>query len=191
MKPNFTIFRILALAVALIAAGQTAWADNVWSVTYETYSLNNRYTSFTVSRTETGTAQTVKYRTVSLTALAGKYFEENTGELVFAANEDRKTVIVHEQDPEGADLIYRYWTYDVPSISYRFEALDQSGAELAHCDRHLSHSSSGYDVDAATLLQNKEITVFSDEKKVDDAANGFGQAYYETNASTSAPNAMV
>ena len=188
MKQNFKIFRILALAVALIASGQTAWADNVWSVTCDTYTVDNqRYTTFTVTRTETGTAQTLKYRTVSLTAVAGKYFEENTGTLEFAANDASKRVVVKELDPEGADLIYRYWTYDVPSISYRFEALDQSGAELAHCDRHLSHGSSGYDVDAATLLQNKEITVFSDEKKVDDAANGFGQAYYETNASTSAP----
>ena len=118
MKPNFTIFRILALAVALIAAGQTAWADNGWSVTCNTYTVDNkRHTTFTVTRTETGAAVTVLYRTVSLTAVAGKYFEENKGELVFAANDASKTVIVHEQDPEGADLIYRYWTSDVPYIS--------------------------------------------------------------------------
>ena len=199
MKPNFTIFRILVLAVALIAAGQTAWADNVWSVTRETYSGdNNRYTTFTVTRTETGTAQTVKYRTVSLTALAGKYFEEKTGTLDFAANDASKTVIVHEQDLSDADLIYNYWTYDVSYRSYRFEVLDKTnGKELAHCDRPLTHGSE-YNVDATKLFQNKEITAFTQETEVDDADNGFGQASYVINlkdegcyASADAPKAYL
>ena len=178
----------LILAVALIAAGQNAWAEQTWSVTRETYTVdNNRYTTFTVTRTETTAAQTVQYRTISLTALEGKYFEEKKGELEFAAGVASKTVIVHELDPEGADMIYRYWTDVVHYISYRFEVLNPSGAELAHCDRLLYHSSSGYDVNATTLFQNKEITAFTDETTVDDASTGFGQAYYEINASTSAP----
>ena len=37
MKPNFTIFRILALAVALIAAGQTAWAEVFSGYCFDTY----------------------------------------------------------------------------------------------------------------------------------------------------------
>ena len=167
MKKEYLKSRILALVltIAALAVGQTVRADQTWSVTYETYSVeNNRYATFTVTRTETGAAETVKYRTVSLTALAGKYFEEKTGDLTFGINDASKTVVVHEQDPGDADLIYNYWTDDVQYRSYRFEVLDNTNStELAHCDRHLTHDSK-YNVDATKLFQNKEITAFTDEK---------------------------
>ena len=201
MKKEYLKSRILALVltIAALAVGQTVRADQTWSVTYETYSVeNNRYATFTVTRTETGAAETVKYRTVSLTALAGKYFEEKSGDLTFAANESSKTVVVHEQDPGDADLIYNYWTYDVQYRSYRFEVLDNTNStELAHCDRPITHGIE-YNVDATKLFQNKEITAFTDEKTVDDAASGFGQASYVINpkdegyyASADAPKAYL
>lgn len=198
MKQNMHIFRILVLAVALIAAGQTAWADK-WSVTYETYSgTNDRYASFIVTRSETGEAQTVKYRTISLTAPAGKFFEEKTGELTFNAGQAKNAVRITEKDLSDADLIYNYWTYDVSYRSYRFEVLDNTnGTELAHCDRPITHGSA-YNIDATTLFQNKEITAFTGPVTVDDAQNGFGQASYVINpkdagcyASADAPKAYL
>ena len=175
------INRVLALVLTIVAlaVGQTVRANQTWSVTYDTETIgDNRFTVFTVTRTETTEAETVKYRTVSLTALAGKYFEEKTGELEFAAGDASKTVIITEQDLGDADLIYNYWTYDVQYRSYRFEVLDNTnGTELAHRDRPITHGSQ-YNIDATTLFQNKEITAFTDEKKVDDAANGFGQDKY-------------
>lgn len=189
----------LVLTMAALATGQSAWAEQTWSVYSDTYTTeNNRYTTFTVTRTETTAAETVKYRTVSLTALAGKYFEEKTGDLEFAAGDASKTVVVHELDPEGDDMIYHYWTYDVNFRFYRFEVLNYTnGTELAHCDRHLTHGIE-YNVDATALFQNKEITAFTEEKTVDDAASGYGQAKYVINpqesgyyASTDAPKAYL
>ena len=184
MKKEYSKSRILALVltIAALAVGQTVRADQTWSVSYEKYSVeNNRYAAFTITRTETIEEETVLYRTVSLTALAGKYFEEKTGELTFDIGQASKTVIVHEQDPGDADLIYNYWIYDVSCRNYRFEVLNNTnGAELAHCDRPITHGSQ-YNVDATKLFQNKEITAFTDEKTVDDAATGFGQASYVIN----------
>ena len=111
MKKEYSKSRILALVLTIVAlaVGQTVRADQTWSVSYETYSVeNNRYTTFTVTRTKATEAETVKYRTVSLTALAGKYFEEKTGELTFDIGQASKTDMVHEQDPGDADLIYKY-----------------------------------------------------------------------------------
>ena len=201
MKKEYSKSRILALVltIAALAVGQTVRADQTWSVSYEKYSVeNNRYAAFTITRTETIEEETVLYRTVSLKALAGKYFEEKTGELTFDIGQASKTVIVHEQDPGDADLIYNYWTYDVQYRSYRFEVLDNTnGAELAHCDRPITHGSQ-YNVDATKLFQNKEITAFTTEEKVDDAATGFGQASYVINpkdegyyASADAPKAYL
>ena len=201
MKKEYLKSRILALVltIAALAVGQIVRANQTWSVTYETYSgENNRYTTFTVTRMETTAAETVKYRTVSLTALAGKYFTEKTGELAFAAGDASKTVVVTEQDLGNADLIYNYWTYDVSCRNYRFEVLDYTnGTELAHRDRPITHGSE-YNVDATKLFQNKEITAFTAEKKVDDAASGFGQDKYVINpkdegcyASADAPKAYL
>ena len=177
MKKEYLKSRILALVltIAALAVGQTVCADQTWSVTYDTETIgDNRYTVFTVTRTETTAEETVKYRTVSLTALAGKYFTEKTGELSFAAGDATKMVKIDEQDLSDADLIYNYWSSGNQYRFYRFEVLSQSGAELAHCDRPIYFGYSNY-VNTATIFQNVEMNVFSEPVTVDDAPNGFGQ----------------
>ena len=176
MKATRSLFRTLLVLPVLLLAAQNAWADNGWSVTGDEQTIgNNRYASFTITRTDASAAETVKYRTVSLTAVAGRHFEEKTGEVTFDTGVYTKYVEVNELDLDDAGSIYRYATPYL-THNFRFEVLDQSGAELTHCDRTLSHGIQY--VNPATLFKNAEITAFTDPVTVDDAQIGFGQAYH-------------
>jgi hypothetical protein len=159
-------------------AGQSAWAVQTWKVTDKTgYTDNGRYATFTITRTESTEAETVLYRTIGLTAPAGKYFVEKSGELTFGIGETSKKVVVDELSPEGADLIYYYWTNDVQYRYYRFEVLSQTNDELAHLDRSLHFWSDTY-VNSTTMFKDVLMNVFPGPVTVDDASNGFGQAYH-------------
>ena len=80
----------LLLTIAAMMMGQgRAWASSTFSVT-------NADNIFTITRTETVEVETVNYRTVSLSALAGKHFTEATGSLEFAVGESEKMVTVTE-----------------------------------------------------------------------------------------------
>ena len=175
--------QVLALVLTIVAlmVGQEAWADQTWSITDNGNSAQNvTYRNFHITRTETTKEETVKYRTVSLTALAGKQFQEVTGEVTFGVGESEKTVSVTELSLGDADFIYCYNIPDM-SRSYRFEVFDKDDHELVHFDRVFNHETR-YDVDPTKIFQNVEVTVFTDPVTVDDAANGFGQAHYEINS---------
>ena len=168
----------LVLTIAALAVGQTVRADQTWKVTDKTgYTDNGRHVTFTITRTESTEAETVLYRTVSLTLTAGKYFVEKSGEVTFGIGETSKKVVVDELSPEGADLIYYYWTNDVQYRYYRFEVLSQSGTELAHLDRSLHFWSDTY-VNPTTMFKDVLMNVFPGPVTVDDASKGFGQAYH-------------
>jgi hypothetical protein len=120
--------RILAavLLMAALATGQSVWATSTWTVT-------NDGNVFTISRSESGTAETVKYHTVSLSALAGKHFTAVSGTLEFAASETSKTVNVTETAKDDVNILYRIQT--VMSRSYRMEVTNTNGYLLAYRDR--------------------------------------------------------
>ena len=73
------------LTVALLV-GQQAWAESSWEV------KNNNGTSntFTIKRSEKGYAQTVHFRTISLSAYAGQHFTAVDMDYTFPADEDEK-----------------------------------------------------------------------------------------------------
>lgn len=109
------------LIIAALATGQKAWASN-WTITHSNG-------NFIVTRDQSGFAETVKYRTVSLSAMAGKHFPEKSGSLSFGINETSKSISVEETALEEVPLQYRYYEND--RIYYRFEVTDQGGAVLA------------------------------------------------------------
>ena len=118
----------LVLTVAAVAAGQSsAWAAGTFTVT-------NSVSTFTITRTgDTGTSESVLYRTVSLSAIEGQHFTAATGELTFDAEHNTRTVT--EKTPT-ADA-YKYQTGSA-SRTYRFEVTDLGGYVLATKDRDIT-----------------------------------------------------
>ena len=136
------------LAALLPLTAESAQADSVGSYSVSC-TTNGTTTTFTVTRTNTAAAETLRYRTVSISAFAGQHFISVNGTISFAANERSKTVDVTELTPES---VYQYMA--MPSTteshrSYRFEVLDRDGFLLAYCDRNVaattvvSYASSG------------------------------------------------
>ena len=126
MTTKTTSFLAIVLTIAALATGQRAWAESTWTVT-------NADNVFTITRSESGTAETVKYHTVSLSALAGKHFTAASGTLEFAAGESDKTVTVTETAKGDVNILYRFQT--VMSRSYRLEVTNTNGYLLAYRDR--------------------------------------------------------
>ena len=71
MKPFITshLNRVLTLILTIIALvmGQNTWADNGWYIQTNT---SGNVTTFTITRTNTAVAETVRYRLVNLSAYA-------------------------------------------------------------------------------------------------------------------------
>ena len=119
----------LVLTIAALAAGQQrAWAASTWSVTSST---SGTTTTFTVTRSgDTSVAETVRYRTVSLSALEGQHFTAVSGTLNFAADETSKTVTVAERTATEM-FMYAAGSGSSGYRLYRFEVLDANGFLLA------------------------------------------------------------
>lgn len=133
---HFNPFRKLKLffALAVLSVCPTAWANDGWSVTANN---SGNVTTFVISRTDVSFAQTVQYRTVSMSALDGKHFTGTTGEVTFAVDKDTAHVTVNETAIANVDITYRY--QNATSRSYRFEVTDVNGYSLAHVDRSISY----------------------------------------------------
>ena len=142
MKQN-RFFHIIALAIVLLAGQVSAWAASTFTVT-------NSGNVFTITRSgNTGVAETVDYRTVSLSAIEGQHFTAASGTLTFTAGQTSKTVTVTESTP-GTDA-YKYQT--ATTRTYRFEVLDRDGSVLGYGDRSMTTGTQFTD----TYL-NKSIT---------------------------------
>lgn len=129
MKQSFKTKVLTALlTIAALATGQTAWAVNTFTVT-------PNGNTFTITRTEKTTVQTVKYRTVSLSAMAGKNFTPVSNEVTFDVDEDEKLVTVDEATWSDIDQLYRF---QKENRQYIFEVLDMNGFLLASTPRELS-----------------------------------------------------
>ena len=131
MKQRF--FSILALLL-MAASWQSVCAANIFSVTRTT---SGTTTTFTITRSngDTSIAETVYYRTVSLSALDGQNFTGVSGTLTFNAGETTKTVNVTEQT--ATDMFKYAAGYSSWNRSYRFEVLDANGFLLADLDRNI------------------------------------------------------
>ena len=121
---------ILVTPLALLA-GQGAWAQSTWEV----QAINN---GFRVSRSSSSGTETVRYRTVSLSAMSGKHFLGSVGSLTFEEGQISKTVTVSTQSPGDDQLPYKF--QEGTTRSFRFEVLDAGERNvLATCTKVLSY----------------------------------------------------
>ena len=164
LSKNF-LHRVLAL-VLTIAAGQQAWAASTWNLTSTT---SAGITTFTITRSESTAAETVYYRTVSLSAIEGQHFTAVSGSLAFIAGQASKSVTVTETAP--SDAVYR--VYSSASRQYRFELLDLDGTVIAQRDRTVSGGTQFTD----TYL-NKSITGLTYFDHYGDASLLSGTTHY-------------
>ena len=126
--------KIFLLLVTVLTA-MTAWAS--------TYTVENDSNNFIITRNGSG-VETIYYRTVSLSAMAGENYTERTGLLIFSQDEVQKTIPVREVDIDS----YIDWQHDVYNLrfaiqtglarTYRFELLDEYGNLLAYKDRNIA-----------------------------------------------------
>ena len=162
MKANKILYTI-ALAIVLLAGGPAAWAANTWTVQYVTSSGK-----FKITRSgDTSITETVKYRTVSLSAIAGQHFAERTGTVTFGPGDSDKEIAVTENAPGTAAYLYQNGT----SRKYRFEVLDQGGFRLAYTDRTIT---TGTSVPSSGLFSEKDITIFTSGTEFTD--DGYDQS---------------
>ena len=168
MTKPLSLKKVLAtlLTIAAVFAGHQAFATGTFTVTSST---NGTTTTFTITRAgNTSVAETVNYRTVSLSALAGKHFTEKIGSVTFHANVTSMQVTVTETAIDDVDVNYRY--QDASWRKYRFEVLDKDGYVLAYIDRSISCSNT-YGI-YTTDFDEKTANVSSDETTAGDGGYG-------------------
>jgi len=169
MKISNTTKHIIValLTIAALAAGHgSAWAASTFTVTSST---SAGITTFTITRSESTAAETVYYRTVSLSALEGQHFTAVSGSLAFTAGQTSKTVTVTEAAP--SDAVYK--VYSSTTRQYRFELLDVDGTIITQCDRNVSGGTQFTD----TYLNNS-ITGLAYFDKYGDGSLLSGRSHY-------------
>ncbi|MBR5673908.1 MAG: BspA family leucine-rich repeat surface protein [Muribaculaceae bacterium] len=138
---------ILFLLVTLLTAA-TSWAQILQS----TYTVKNNGNEFTISRMG-GAAETVYYRTVSLSAIAGVHFTEDVGTLDFSEGEYEKKITVTETP--GGNIAEQYHFQTGTTRTYRFEVFEKGGFLMASCDRDIDY---GTNYQFSTTYLNKSVT---------------------------------
>jgi len=171
MKAIKTFTVLLALIVSVAANAST------YSVTSST---SGTTTTFTITRTSSTTSETVRYRTVSLTAVEGQHFNAVSGDITFAAGESSKTVEVTERTPK--DRAYKF--QNGATRTYRFEVMNLLGFLLAYLDRSIN---TGISVPTSGVFDEKSLTVNSGTITVTDG--GYAQAYHAVPMDTYFSNA--
>ena len=167
--------RIITTLLTLMASA-VAFAQSGFTVTCST---EGNTTTFEITRDHTGTSETVSYRAVSLSALAGVHFDDTYGNLTFGINEDSKTVQVKEKT--AGSLPDFAFQYQGTERKYRMEVVDQGGFYLAHCDRTLSYGSS-YKVTSSSFAE-KSVKVNSGNT-ITVTDKGYDQAIHAINIDT-------
>ena len=129
---------ILILNASPICLPASAAASGGVTSTFSVTASNN---TFTISRDSTDTAETVRCRTVGLSALPGIHFTNVDTTLTFSVGEGSKTVTVTETAVRNIPVLYRYQTGNLRE--YALEVLDASGFLLAEGTRGINYGS-GY-----------------------------------------------
>ena len=132
---SFKPYFVTALLLVAMAFGTKAWAQNgTFTVSASTINTGCR---FTITRTSnTDATETVNYRTVNLSAVAGQHYTSKIGQLTFDADNNTRTVDVGEAGIAISDAAYQF--QNGTQRTYRLEVLDQGGFELAHKDRSIT-----------------------------------------------------
>lgn len=136
---------VALLAVTALATGHTtAWAASTFTVKNPTGS------TFRITRTgNTKVAETVNYRTVSLSAIEGQHFTAASGTVNFGVDISYVDITITESSP--GENAYKFQASS--QRTYRFEVLDRDGYTLASCDR-----SRDYGTQFTDTYLNKSIT---------------------------------
>jgi len=162
---------LTAATAAMIALGATASTFTV---------SNSGGSTFKITRSgATNTAETVRYRTVPLSAFPGKHYTEKSDVLTFNVGETNKSISVTELTPSSSsDAAYTY--QNVSYRSYRFELDDRAGFYLAHCDRNRTIGTS---VPSSGAFNVKDVTIASGPYSADD--RGYKNNGYVSESSSS------
>ena len=148
----------LMLAMSLLAGFMPGTMTTAKADGETTFNIAVSGNIFTVTRSgDISKAQTIRYRTVSLSALDGKNFTGVSGELTFAAGSQNadKSVTVTETAAASVPALYRY--QNAENRSYRFEVLDMGGFELASVERNISYNNGTI---SSSAYEEKTITYF-------------------------------
>ncbi len=153
------------VCVAFALAGFAAAASS-------TFSVAGSGNQFIVSRSGDGTndAETVRYRTVSLSAYAGQHYTANYGTLAFAADQTTTNVSVTASTP--SNNAYKYQTG--ASRSYRFEITDIGGFPITNAVRSITTGTQ-----LSTTYLNREVTDLVYFTSSGSIASGSGNKYLD------------
>ncbi|MBQ3709401.1 MAG: InlB B-repeat-containing protein [Bacteroidales bacterium] len=156
------------LFVAAMAIETSAWAQD-FSIE-ATYNSSTHKTLFTIERSGSSLPQqTIKYRTVNLSAYAGVHYTAVSNTYTFPENITSVQVEVSEYSTSSNAFQFQNGT----TRSYRFEVLDVNGFQLAYKDRSMT---TGTSVPSSGAYNVKDVTIYSDEYWADDGGyddNGF------------------
>lgn len=161
------IFKTLLTLLLLLGGGQNTWATSTFSVT-----TPNNDNTFRITRTgNTALRDTVDWRVVSLSAIAGQHFTGYNGSyhgtVYFGPNETYKDITISESTPSSSYFRYQTGT----ERKYRFEVLDKDGYIMASTDRSIT---TGNRVTSSGLFDVKTGTISSNEFVVTDG--GYNQS---------------
>ena len=159
--------RAAMLLIVMMITAMTAWAASAFSVE------NINGSTFRISRTgNTTVSETIDWRVVSLSAIAGVHFTgyqgNYSGTVTFNAMDTYVDVPISELTPGNNAYSYQNGN----NRSYRFEVLDRNGDILASCDRT---KTTGINVPSSGLFSEKEITIYTDPEQYSDAGYDKGK----------------
>ncbi|MBQ3354080.1 MAG: InlB B-repeat-containing protein, partial [Bacteroidales bacterium] len=171
--------RILTMALLIFAMtiGKGAWAQSF--IIEASHNDNTNVTTFTITRSGSNLpTQTIKYRTVNLSAYAGQHYTAVSNNYTFPENITTFQVEVSESAQYTTAYAYHYQTGT--TRSYRFEVLDVNGFELAHNDRSMTTGAQF----SNTYLNNgvTDLVYFNDNGQIQ---SGSGNKYLDVSYSSS------
>ena len=195
------LHRFLALILTTIALfmGQTAWAENGWDIQTST---SGNVTTFTITRTNTAVAETVRYRLVNLSAYAMQHYYVTKingedadltvpvmnlrGEFTFTAGDTKSRTITVTELTASNDA-YNYQTGT--ERSYKLEITDIGGFFLTEKTRSFT---TGTNINSSDAYGKKTVNIQSSEFKVTDegfshSTNPARSAYATTYFNAAAP----
>ena len=159
------------LTIVALAMGQPAKADGYFTIYEPTFSGSKA--KFRVTRGGYQFAQTVYYRTISITAYPGQHYTELSGKLEFGVGEMEKAVYVEEMTPTSN--AYKYQN-GITERSYKLEVTNLQGLTLAEQTRTITNC--GTSVDPTTAFVAHNYTINSGQINVTD--KGFDKNTYKT-----------
>ena len=155
-------FNTIFLALAFLLVSTFA----LYAGTGSTWSLRIEGNDFVITRGgNTSCEETVLYRTVSLSAIAGQHFTDTSGEVTFGPGDTEKRVTVKTKTPSVDNYKYQVGS----ERSFRFEVTEPGGTVLATKDRTIT---TGTNV-SANAFGILDITVNSGTITVKDGNQSF------------------